>query len=323
MGGGGPLGSAEWQQCNVNDLTDLGRFDPISGFPVYKTLLCRVRKLGDNTGATIRCEGMAPVAEVQDDELLSSQEIKTPTVTPRAVYLDHNATTPVDPQVREAMLPFLSDQCGNPSSIHSFGNIARTALEAARRTVAQGLNCTARRVIFTGGGSEADNLAIRGIAAASDGSRRHLITSSIEHPAVLGPCRALAAQGYQLTILPVNNDGVVEPATLAAAVRPDTLLVSVMLANNETGAILPIKELAQIAHGCGALFHTDAVQAFGKIPIDVDELGVDLLAVSAHKLHGPKGVGALYLRKDVAYGSVVKGGGQERGCGPGPRMSRE
>lgn len=312
MGGGGPLGSPEWQQCNVNDLTDLNRFDPISGFPVYKTLLCRIRKIspGHEKLAPERRTGTG--AGTQEDVL--STEPSPVTTRPREIiYLDHNATTPVAPEVLEAMLPFLTDRCGNPSSIHSAGNAARTALEAARRIVAQGLNCTARRLIFTGGGSEADNLAIAGIAAAASGCRRHLITSSIEHPAVLAPFRALAARGYELTILPVTSDGVVEPATLAAAMDDNTLLVSVMLANNETGAIQPIKELARIAHARGALFHTDAVQGFGKIAIDVEDLGIDLLAVSAHKLHGPKGVGALYVRKDVVVDALIRGGSQEWG----------
>ena len=173
-------------------------------------------------------------AEVGDWQASRHQVNEAPL---RRVYLDHNATTPVAADVREAMLPYLGDDCGNPSSIHSMGNQARLAVEAARRVVAQGLNCTARRIIFTGGGSEADNLAILGLARASDGSRRHLVASSIEHPAVLAPCRALAAEGFDLTILPVNREGVVEPEALRQAVRADTLLVCVMLANNETGAI--------------------------------------------------------------------------------------
>ncbi|GAB7026829.1 IscS subfamily cysteine desulfurase [Geotalea toluenoxydans] len=315
MGGGGPLGPAEWQQCNVNELTDIGRFDPISGFPIYKTLLCRVTKLADGGRSIKRNQGIE--TEDKAEEIPAYEPLAGQREPRQAVYLDHNATTHVAPGVREAMLPFLGERCGNPSSIHSFGNTARTAIEAARRVVAQGLNCTARRIVFTGGGSEADNLAIQGLAAASDGERRHIITSSIEHPAVLVPCRALATLGYELTILPVNGSGVVEPSALAVAIRPDTLLVSIMLANNETGAIQPVRELAEIAHGCGALFHTDAVQAFGKIPIDVAELGVDLLSVSAHKLHGPKGVGALYVRKDLRLDPLVKGGGQEWGLRAG------
>ncbi|MBT1073424.1 IscS subfamily cysteine desulfurase [Pelotalea chapellei] len=320
MGGGGPLGSQAWQECNVNELTDIGRFDPISGFPVYKSLLCRLRKVESQGISAIATGGEAASCDISDASLLfmSADRNEEKSHEPlRRVYLDHNATTPVAAEVREAMLPFLGESWGNPSSIHAAGNHARSAVEAARRTLAQGLNCTARRIIFTGGGSEADNLAITGLAKASDGTRRHLITSSIEHPAVLAPCRALAREGYELTLLPVNGEGVVEPDSLRAALRPDTLLVSIMLANNETGALQPVQELARIAHEHGAVFHTDAVQGFGKIPIDVEELGVDLLSVSAHKLHGPKGVGALYAAKDVRLEALVKGGGQERGLRAG------
>ena len=258
---------------------------------------------------------LTPDARAHAAETLpTNQGLASPS---RRIYLDHNATTPVAPEVRDAMLPFLGDDCGNPSSIHGTGNRAKTALEAARRVVAQALNCTARRIIFTGGGSEADNLAIMGVARASDGSRRHLIVSSVEHPAVLAPFRALAAAGYELTVLPVNRDGLVEPAQLEQVIRPDTLLVSVMLANNETGAIQPVAELARISHRFGALFHCDAVQGFGKLQLDVEELGVDLLAVSAHKLHGPKGVGALYVGKEVPLEPLIMGGGQERGLRAG------
>ncbi|WP_243372540.1 IscS subfamily cysteine desulfurase [Geotalea sp. SG265] len=310
MGGGGPLGPVEWQQCNVNDLTDMERYDPISGFPIYKTLLCRVVKADGRRRAT-------DTDTATGEQAAAGAGPATVMMPKQTVYLDHNATTAVAPEVREAMLPFLGERCGNPSSIHRCGTAARTAVEAARRAIAQGLNCTARRIVFTGGGSEADNLAICGLAAASGGTRRHVITSSIEHPAVLAPCRALAAQGYELTILPVNTSGVVESATLATAIRPDTLLVSIMLANNETGAIQPVRELAEIAHRSGAVFHTDGVQAFGKIPLDVAELGVDLLSVSAHKLHGPKGVGALYVRKDLVLDPLIRGGGQEWGLRAG------
>ena len=308
MGGGGPLGPIGWQACNVNQLSDPRRYDPIPGFPVYKTLLCRVRKAVGEGASTYGSRG----EDQGFPDATRGEKESSPALPPaRRIYLDHNATTPVAPEVREAMLPFLGEECGNPSSIHGFGSQARAALEAARRVVAQGLNCTARRIVFTGGGSEADNLALRGAARACDGSRRHLVVSSIEHPAVLATARDLAASGYRLTLLPVNREGVVEPACLEAAMRPDTLLVSVMLANNETGALQPVRELADIAHRHGALFHCDAVQGFGKIPVDVEELGVDLLALSAHKLHGPKGVGALYVRKDVQINALITGGAQE------------
>lgn len=313
MGGGGPLGGKAWQECNVNELTDIARFDPISGFPIYKTLLCRVSK-AEGSSPSARNAGVGASAE---EYACPIPHPATPGDLPRRVYLDHNATTFVAPEVGEAMLPFLSDIGGNPSSIHSEGSRARAAVEAARRVVAQGLNCTARRVVFTGSGSEADNFAILGLARASDGSRRHLVTSSIEHSAVLAPLRALAAEGFDLSVLPVNRNGVVEPESLIKAIRPDTLLVSVMLANNETGALQPVRALAEIAHEHGAVFHTDAVQAFGKIPVDVEELGVDLLAVSAHKLHGPKAVGALYVRRDIQLDPLIKGGGQEHGMRSG------
>ncbi len=302
MGGGGPLGSDAWKDCNVNELTDPERYDVISGFPVYKALLCEVRPV----------HGEEVVLQTRSDEPVAA----TRTVAAlRVVYLDNNATTPVDPEVRDAMLPHLDARFGNPSSIHRQGTDERAAVEAARRKVAQLLRCTARRVVFTGGGSEADNLAIKGIARQRPGA--HFITSAIEHPAVLQTCRALEREGYGLTVLPVGADGRVDPASLAAALRPDTALVSVMLANNETGVIQPIAELAAIARAAGVLFHTDAVQAFGKVDVDVDALGVDMLSVSAHKVHGPKGVGALYVRKGVELTPLVHGGGHEWGLRAG------
>ncbi|MHB9054267.1 MAG: cysteine desulfurase family protein, partial [Thermoleophilia bacterium] len=226
-----------------------------------------------------------------------------------SIYLDHNATTPLVPEVVETMLPFLNGRFGNPSSIHSVGAAAREALDGARRSLAQAINCTARRVIFTGSGSEADNLAVKGIAHAA--GRGHIITSAIEHPAILASCRSLEKQGFAVTYLPVDSEGVVHPQSLAGAIRSDTILVSVMLANNETGAIQPIADLAAITREHGIPFHCDAVQALGKVPVDVEELGVDMLSVSGHKIHAPKGVGALFVRRGVQLEPLINGGNQE------------
>lgn len=333
MGGGGPVGPEAWQSCSVNDLTDLGRYDPISGFPVYKSLLCEVTPVRAKSRArgaaasepahsqepeAMEAAGVGPSrAAERDPRPPGSREGSAPrsrSETPRRViYLDHNATTPVSPEVLEAMLPFLKEGYGNPSSIHGVGARAREALDAARRSIAQALNCTARRIIFTGGGSEADNLALKGVAYANREKGRHIVTSAFEHPAVLAACRTLEQEGFVVTYLPVSREGLVEPRALAAALRDDTILVSVMLANNEVGAIQPIAELAAIAHEQGALFHSDAVQALGKIAVDVEELGVDLLSVSGHKIHAPKGVGALFVRKGVQVAPLIAGGHQEGG----------
>ena len=311
MGGGGPLGSQAWQECNVNDLTDLNHYDPISGFPVYKALLCEVVKVGAGEGKLV----------IESPEAAQSQiNFKggtKPSPVRRRIYLDHNATAPVDPEVRKLVHRLMEEVPGNASSIHDPGNRARFAIESARRRVAQLLNCTARRVTFTGGGSEADNLAIKGVAFAHQNRGRHIITSSIEHPAVLASCRWLQQLGFEITYLEVDKSGRVEPAALDSAIRSDTILVSVMAANNETGAIQPVGELARLAHSRGVLFHTDAVQALGKIPVDVQELDVDLLTVSAHKLYGPKGVGVLYIRQGVAMDPLVHGGKQEHGLRAG------
>ena len=313
MGGGGPVGSTAWQECNVNDLTDLGRFDPISGFPVYKTLLCRIAKADRAVDGESR-QAIPEAAELDGED---TQPALSRIIQSRIVYLDHNATTRVADEVREVMLPFLAGEFGNPSSIHSVGNRARQAVEQARRIVASALNCTARCIVFTGGGSEANNLALIGTARAAAGERRHIIASSIEHPSVLAPCRTLMQEGYEVTFLPVNRNGVVEPAELEKALRSDTLLVSIMLANNETGAIQPIRELARIAHRHQAIIHCDAVQGFGKIPVDVKELGVDLLSLSGHKIHAPKGIGALYIASPLVLAPLIGGGGQERGLRAG------
>jgi cysteine desulfurase len=229
------------------------------------------------------------------------------------IYLDHAATTPLDPEVLATMLPYLGEVYGNPSSIYSLGRKARSALDDARDTVAQVLGCEARELIFTSGGSEADNLAIRGVAARNRERGNHLICSQVEHHAVLHTCQDLERQGFDVTYLPVDGDGRVAAADLSAALRPETILVSVMLGNNEVGTLEPVRPLAALTHEqSSAYFHTDAIQAFGKVPVRVDDLGVDLLSISAHKIYGPKGAGCLYVRMGTRIESMITGGGHER-----------
>jgi cysteine desulfurase len=234
------------------------------------------------------------------------------------IYLDYNATTPVDPRVVEAALPYLSTHFGNPSSAHAYAEPSRRAIAAARAEVARLLACAPEEVVFTGGGCESDNLAIRGAALASRAHGGHVVTQETEHPGVLSICRALERlHGVSVTYLPVDAHGTVSPADLEAAITPRTVVVSIMHANNETGTLQPIAELARIAHDHGALFHTDAAQSVGKIRTRVDELGIDLLTVVGHKLYAPKGIGALYIRAGVELEPVVYGGGQERGLRAG------
>jgi cysteine desulfurase len=234
------------------------------------------------------------------------------------VYLDYNATTPVDPRVAEAMAPYLSVFFGNPSSSHPYAEVPRRALAAARAQVAGLIGAGPGEIVFTGSGSEADLLALRGAVLASGRPHPHVITQAAEHPAVLETCRSLERlHGARVTVLQVDGEGLVEPAALAAALTGDTVLVSVMAANNETGALQPIAELADLTHEHGALFHSDAAQAVGKIPLDVGELGVDLLTVVGHKMYAPKGASALFVRNGVRLEPVVYGGGQERGLRAG------
>ncbi|MGH8969216.1 MAG: cysteine desulfurase family protein [Actinomycetes bacterium] len=235
-------------------------------------------------------------------------------------YLDYNATTPVDPRVVTAMLPYLTTHFGNPSSAHSYAAAPRHGLDDARQQVAGLIGARPEEIVFTGSGSEADALAVRGAALAASGSgpRPHVITQTTEHPALLAACRALNRElGADITVLPVDRYGILDPAELEPAITPRTVLVSVMHANNETGTIQPIAELAAIARRRGALFHTDAAQTAGKIPVDVTALGVDLLTVVGHKMYAPKGVAALYVRAGVALSPLIGGGGQERGLRSG------
>jgi cysteine desulfurase len=229
------------------------------------------------------------------------------------IYLDHNATTPVDPVAAAAMMRTLQDLFGNASSVHYYGQQAKAAIDDARSAVAALIGAEPSEIIFTSGGTEADNFAIRGVAEALEVTgRKHLITSGIEHEAVLNTFKALAKRGWKTTVLPLDARGIVSPDALRDAMTDDTALVSIMHANNEIGTIQPIAELATIAKGRGALFHTDAVQSAGKIPVNVQALGVDLVAVSAHKFYGPKGIGALWARRGVRLSPFLSGGKQER-----------
>jgi cysteine desulfurase len=229
------------------------------------------------------------------------------------IYFDNAATTPLDPRVLQAMEPYLRGQWGNPGSMHSEGRQTREAVDVARRQVAGLLGAEPGEIVFTSSGTEADNLALLGTLPPERLAECHVIASAIEHPAVLACCRHLARLGVAVTLLPVDSDGLVEPADLERSLRPETRLVSVMAANNVTGVIQPIEELSRITHRHGALFHTDAVQAFGKIPLDVRRMPVDLVSLSAHKLYGSKGVGALYVRRGVSLTPILHGGGQEGG----------
>ncbi len=234
-----------------------------------------------------------------------------------SIYLDYNATTPIASEVAEAMLPYLYERFGNPSSSHPYGAVTKGAVEAARVQMAALLECQPSEVVFTSGGTESNNYAIKGAVLAEGRRGNHVITSAVEHPAVVEVCHWLKQQGFRITVLPVDPYGLVNPADLERAMTPDTLLVTVMHANNEVGTVQPIAELAEIAHRHGALVHTDAAQSLAKIPVRVDDLGVDLLSVAGHKLYAPKGVGALYIRSGVQLAPLLHGAGHEGGRRPG------
>ncbi len=229
------------------------------------------------------------------------------------IYLDYAATTPVHPEALQAMTPFFSHSFGNPSAIYSYGQEARAAVDEARVRLAALIGCRADEITYTSGGTEADNMALSGALIANEKKGNHVITCAIEHHAILETCRQLEKRGYSVTYLPVDSDGLVSVDDVKNAITSRTVLVSVALANNEIGTIQPIAELSKVTRKAGVLLHTDAVQAVGRIPIDVNELGVDLLSVSSHKLYGPKGVGALYIRKGTRVSPILFGGGQERG----------
>jgi cysteine desulfurase len=230
----------------------------------------------------------------------------------RPIYLDHNATTPVHPEVVEAMMPFFRDQFGNASSIHWAGREVKKYLDEAREKVAALMNADPEEIIFTGCGTESDNMAIKGVASTHQDKGRHIITSKVEHHAVLYTCQFMRDLGYEITYLSVDREGLIDLEELRRSIRPDTILVSIMFANNETGTIMPVQEIGAICREKGVLFHTDAVQAVGKIPIDLKKLPVDILSLSGHKLNTPKGIGAQFIRKGTKLSPLIHGGAQER-----------
>ena len=233
------------------------------------------------------------------------------------VYLDHSATTRTDDDVAQLMVQYMTDHFGNPSSIHSYGRVVRKAVEEAREKIANCIGADPNEIIFTSGGTEADNIAIRGVAYANKKRGNHIITSSIEHPAVMDTCKSLAREGFDITFLPVDEYGVVKVEDVRKAITDQTILISVMHANNEVGTLQPIREIGALAKEQGIYFHSDTVQSVGKVPVDVNELNIDLLAMSAHKFYGPKGIGALYMRKMVRLLPISFGGSQERKRRPG------
>ncbi len=233
------------------------------------------------------------------------------------IYLDNAATTRTAPEVVEAMLPYFTEQYGNPSAIYSLGSAGKKAINEARRTIAAAIGAKPEEIYFTAGGTEADNWALKAAAECCAGKGRHIITTKIEHHAVLHACGYLEKNGYEVTYLDVDRDGILDSEALKEAIRPDTVLISVMFANNEIGTIQPIREIGAIARERGILFHTDAVQAFGQIPIDVEEMHIDMLSASAHKLNGPKGTGMLYIRSGLKIRSFIHGGAQEKGVRAG------
>lgn len=235
----------------------------------------------------------------------------------KRIYLDHSATTPLAPEVMEAMVPYFSEFYGNASSLHSFGREAREAIEDARGKVADLINAQPSEIYFTSGGTESDNLAIKGIALKNKNKGKHIITSCFEHPAVLEVCRYLAKQGYEITYLPVTRDGLVQPDAVRDAIKKETILISIMHANNEIGTIEPLQEIGEIAEEKEIYFHSDGVQSVGKIPVDVNALGLDALSMSGHKFYGPKGTGVLFVRKGVKIESMQQGGGHEGGIRSG------